>query len=173
MQQSADFQNPSAQLAREITRLQQQAGRRGLPPAVIALAGLRVTQLNGCERFLELDVAAARNAGESEQRLAAVPQWQSSPLFTDLERAALAWSEAATQAIQSRISLTAWKRLASQLAPGELVEVALAALRSAAPEELGARLTPQLTPQQIDDLTLLVTVLNTRNHCAGIGPTAP
>ena len=166
MQHSADIQNASAQL---LQQLQEQAGRRGLPFGLIALVGLRVTQLNGCAGFLALQTTAARAAGETERRLAALPDWQGSPLFTDLERAALEWSEAVTEAVQRRVPKEAWKRLAPQFAPGELVELALAAAQSEVPEELWARLTPQLTPQQIDDLTLLVTVLNTRNHCANAG----
>lgn len=38
----------------------------------------------------------ARAAGESEQRLYAVTAWRETPLFTDRERAALAWTEAIT-----------------------------------------------------------------------------
>ena len=172
MQQPVDAQ-VSAELLKQLQRVQERAGRSGLSPTLIALVCLRVTQLNGCARSLPVHATAARTAGETERRLAALPLWQGSPLFTDLERAALAWSEAATQAIQSRIPQTAWERLTPQLAPGELVELALATVRSEVPDELWARLTPQLTPQQIDDLTLLVTVLNTRNHCANAGgPTA-
>lgn len=173
MQNSSDVQKGSAMLVQQLQRLQEQAGRRGLPATVMALVGLRVTQLNGGSRFLALHIAAAQSAGETERRLAALPGWRGSPLFTGLERAALEWTEAVTLAVQRRVSKEAWKRLIPQFAAGELVELALAAAQSEVPDELWARLGPQLTPQQIDDLTLLVTVLNTRNYCASIdGPTA-
>lgn len=40
---------------------------------------------------------AARNAGESDERLFTVAAWRDSPYFTDAERAALALTEAVTR----------------------------------------------------------------------------
>jgi AhpD family alkylhydroperoxidase len=165
MQQSVDFEKASAELALQLKRLLEQAGS-GLPPTLIALVCLRVSQLNACERAVELHTVAARAAGETEARLAALSVWARSPLFTDRERAALLLSEAVTAALQSHLPQDAWKRLARQLTPEEIVDLTLLAAHSHVPEEIRTRLTSQFTQQQIDDLTVLTTVINTHSRCA-------
>lgn len=167
-----DVRDTRAELA-HLQWLQEMAGRRGLPRPLIALVCLRVAQLSACARFgaAALDLIGG---GETRERLTALPAWQESALFTRCERAALTWSEAVTCVLQRRLPEAAWKRLTPQLAPGELVELALAAAQRDVPEELWASLTPQLTPPQLDDLTVLVTVINTHIHCARTGgPAAP
>jgi AhpD family alkylhydroperoxidase len=165
MQQPLDFEKASADLGLQLQRLLGQAGS-DLPPSLIALVCLRVSQLNGCAGSVGLYTATARTAGETGARLAALSNWRLSPLFTDRERAALDWSEAVTAAVQSRLPEDAWRRLASQLSAEELVDLMLLAARSHVPDEIRTRLCLQLTQEQIDGLTVLVTVLNTRNRCA-------
>jgi alkylhydroperoxidase family enzyme len=43
-----------------------------------------------------MHTADARKHGESEQRLYLLNAWREAPLYTDRERAALAWTEAVT-----------------------------------------------------------------------------
>lgn len=160
--QPIDVQKASAELA----QLQEQAARSALEPSLVALVCLRVSQISGCAVFVDLHVAAAQTAGESEQRLGALALWHHSPLFTQRERAALEWSEAVTQVAHSHIPDEAWKRLLSQLAPAEIVDLTVLAAQCRVPDELWLRLTPELTQQEIDDLTYLVTVVSTRNRLA-------
>jgi len=45
----------------------------------------------------------ARLAGESEQRLYAVPVWRETPFFTPRERVALAWTDAVTEVSKTHV----------------------------------------------------------------------
>jgi alkylhydroperoxidase family enzyme len=44
-----------------------------------------------------MHTADARKQGETEERLYLLNAWRESPLYTDRERAALAWTEAVTE----------------------------------------------------------------------------
>ncbi|MBP9742563.1 MAG: carboxymuconolactone decarboxylase family protein [Burkholderiales bacterium] len=68
----------------------------GLEKQLLELVKLRASQINGCAYCVDVHTTIASKAGESQQRLHAVAVWQESPLFTQRERAALAWTEAVT-----------------------------------------------------------------------------
>src|SRR5918912_1690796 len=68
----------------------------GLEPKLIELVKTRASQINGCAYCLDMHTRDARALGETEQRLYLLPAWRESPLYTERERAALAWTEALT-----------------------------------------------------------------------------
>jgi len=67
--------------------------RSGLDPVVLELCRLRVAQLLGCDGELAERTASARDAGLDEPKIAILPQWPTSPVFTATERACLAYAE--------------------------------------------------------------------------------
>ena len=69
----------------------------GLEPALYELINMRVSQINGCAFCLAMHSADARKHGETEARLHLLPAWRETPLYTERERAALAWAEALTR----------------------------------------------------------------------------
>src|SRR3954469_19055318 len=76
-------------------------GACGLDHKLLALVKVRVSQMNGCAYCLHMHTAEARKAGESEQRLYLLNAWRESALYSDRERAALAWAEALTKIAES------------------------------------------------------------------------
>ena len=68
----------------------------GIEANLLELVRLRASYLNGCAFCVDMHTKDARAAGETEQRLYAVPVWRETPFFTPRERAALAWTEAVT-----------------------------------------------------------------------------
>src|SRR6516225_6947053 len=69
----------------------------GLEKRLIELVKMRASQINGCAYCLHVHSADARRAGETEQRLYLLNAWHEAPLYTERERAALAWTEALTR----------------------------------------------------------------------------
>jgi len=61
------------------------------------LVHLRASQINGCSVCVDMHAKAARNSGESEERVFAVAAWRETPYFNDSERAALDLTEALTR----------------------------------------------------------------------------
>src|SRR5262245_105741 len=76
--------------------------RSGLEPSLMHLVEIRASQINGCARCLHMHTADARKQGESEERLYLLDAWRESPLYSERERAALAWTEALTLVSQTR-----------------------------------------------------------------------
>jgi AhpD family alkylhydroperoxidase len=72
------------------------AEEAGLDGALIELLNIRISQINGCAYCLDLHLGDAVKNGESAQRLAVLPAWRDTELFTEKERAALTLAEAIT-----------------------------------------------------------------------------
>src|ERR1044072_375933 len=64
-----------------------------LEAPLVELVKIRASQINGCANCLNMHTAEARKHGETEQRLHVLAAWHEAPLFSDRERAALAWTE--------------------------------------------------------------------------------
>ena len=63
---------------------------------LVELIKLRASQINGCAYCIDMHWKTARAAGETEQRLAALPAWRETAFFTERERAALQLTESVT-----------------------------------------------------------------------------
>ncbi|GAT79447.1 alkylhydroperoxidase [Streptomyces sp. F-3] len=68
-----------------------------LPRATRELVTLRVSQINGCGACVDMHTKEATAAGESSVRLHLVAAWRESTVFTEAERAALAFAEEGTR----------------------------------------------------------------------------
>lgn len=69
----------------------------GLDRTLVELVNVRVSQINGCAYCLDVHVRDALKGGETTQRLAVLPAWRDTDLFTEQERAALTLAESVTQ----------------------------------------------------------------------------
>ncbi len=70
----------------------------GLDPQLYELVKIRASQLNSCAFCLDMHNRDARKAGEDQRRLDVLSAWREAPeLYTELERAALAFTEAVTR----------------------------------------------------------------------------
>ena len=72
------------------------ATEAGLDDTLIELLNVRISQINGCAFCLDMHVGDAVKNGESAQRLAVLPAWRDTTLFSEKERAALTLAEAIT-----------------------------------------------------------------------------
>lgn len=81
---------------RAMLALEEYVRGAGLEPSLVELVKLRASYMNGCAYCIDMHAKDARAAGETEQRLYAVPVWRETPFYTDRERAALGWTEAVT-----------------------------------------------------------------------------
>jgi AhpD family alkylhydroperoxidase len=72
-------------------------GNGSVAERTIELVCLRASQINGCAVCLDGHSRAAKEAGETDERLFTLAAWRESSYFTDAERAALALTEAVTR----------------------------------------------------------------------------
>ena len=108
-----------------------------LEPTLAELVKIRASQINGCANCINMHAIAAREHGETEQRIYLLSAWRESPCYTDRERAALDWTEALTR-----------------LSEGHTHESAYAALKV------------HFTEEEQVKLTLLINVINGWNRIA-------
>jgi len=95
----------------------------GLEPSLIELVKLRASQINGCAYCLHMHSKDARAHGETEERLYLLNAWRESPLYTEKERAALAWTEALTLISETHAPDDVYEELKKQFSEAEIVNI--------------------------------------------------
>src|SRR5262245_60794960 len=93
----------------------------GLDHSLAELVRLRASQINGCSYCIHMHVADAKAHGETDLRIIMLDGWRESPLFTDRERAALAWTESLTRITKSHASDADYELVKSQFSESEVV----------------------------------------------------
>ena len=93
---------------------------RHVEPTLYHLIKMRASQVNGCAFCLHMHTDQALRHGETPQRLTALDAWEESPLFTDKERAALAWTEEVTLIADSGASKPAYDALKAHFSEEEI-----------------------------------------------------
>src|SRR5215831_5502258 len=84
------------------------------------LIRIRASQLNGCAYCIDMHTKDARSAGETEQRIYALPAWRETAFFSARERAALALTESVTLMPQTHVPEPDFADAAAQFTPAEL-----------------------------------------------------
>jgi AhpD family alkylhydroperoxidase len=98
----------------------------GLERSLLELVKIRASQINGCAYCLHMHTRDARKAGETEDRLNLLSAWRESPLYSERERAALAWTETLTTLDGRPVDEAEYRNMAAQFAPQEQVQLSLA-----------------------------------------------
>jgi AhpD family alkylhydroperoxidase len=96
MKPRMNFYQAAPDTIKALTALEAQIQGSGLEQSLIELVKTRASQINGCAFCINMHTQDARKHGETEQRLYLLNAWRESPVYTDRERAALAWTEAVT-----------------------------------------------------------------------------
>lgn len=97
----------------------------GLEKSLVELVKIRASQINGCAFCLHMHATEARKSGETEERIYLLDAWGESPLYTDRERAALAWTEALTLVHQTHAPEDVYQQLRAHFTEEEQVKLTL------------------------------------------------
>lgn len=95
--------------------------KSGLDNKLIALAELRVSQLNGCAYCCSFHNQELRNMGLPQEVLDRLPGWKHSNAFDHQQELVLQWAEAITLMQEDLPSLR--EKLDKQFTPKEVVEL--------------------------------------------------
>ncbi len=99
------------------------AAGEGLESSLKELVRVRASQLNGCVYCIDMHSTDAREGGESEQRLYALPGWQEAPYYTERERAALQLTDSMTLLSESHVPDDVYQRAVNQFPEEELAQL--------------------------------------------------
>ena len=96
MKPRLNFFQAAPETIKALTALETQLQGSGLEQSLIELVKTRASHITGCAYCINMHTQDARKHGEAEQRLYLLNAWREAPIYTDRERAALAWTEAVT-----------------------------------------------------------------------------
>ena len=96
MQPRLNYLQIAPETVKAAVALETVLAKSGLETSLYHLVKTRASQINGCAFCVHMHTKDARAHGETEERLYLLSAWRESPLYSDRERAALAWTEALT-----------------------------------------------------------------------------
>src|SRR5512134_3729986 len=103
--------------------LETHLAKSGLEPSLYHLVKTRASQINGCAYCIHMHTKDARAHGETEERLYLLDAWRESPLYTERERAALAWTESLTRISETHAPDADYELVRAQFKDDELVKL--------------------------------------------------
>ena len=137
MEPRLDFYKASPAAIKALVGVEERIAKSALEKSLTELVRLRASQINGCAFCVDMHTTDARKGGETDRRLATVVVWRETPFFTDRERAAVAWTEALTLVSQDHVPDSVWEAV-----------------------------KPHFSDEEIVDLTLLISAINSWNRFA-------
>jgi AhpD family alkylhydroperoxidase len=137
MKPRMNFISAAPDTVKALSALEAQVQGSGLEQSLIELVKTRASQINGCAFCINMHTQDARKRGETEQRLYLLNAWREAPVYTDRERAALAWTEAVTLISQTH-----------------------------APEDLYNEVRAHFSETETVNLTMLIATINSWNRLA-------
>jgi AhpD family alkylhydroperoxidase len=126
MQARLNYTKASPATYQALLALQAAVDKSGLDKKLQELVKIRASQINKCAYCLHMHTRDARRGGESEERIYLLEAWRESPLYTDRERAALAWTEALTLLPEMGAPDDVYAEIAAQFSEPEIASLTLA-----------------------------------------------
>ena len=97
----------------------------GLEATLREFVRLLASTLNGCEYCIGLHTRELQQRNETAERIAGVTAWRDSELYTQRERAALAWTEAVTNIQQGHAPEAVYDEVRKHFSEVETVDLTL------------------------------------------------
>ena len=95
-------------------------------PRLLALVKTRASQINGCAYCLHMHSEEARKLGENEARLLLLSAWEESTMYSERERAALAWTEALTRVSETHAPDDVYNEVRRVFSEEETIKLSIA-----------------------------------------------
>lgn len=96
MEQRIKYHSYAPELMKQVYALNKAVDECGLEKSLLHLVKLRASQINGCSFCVNMHSHEALHDGDSQQRVLMVSAWKESPVFSERERAAFAYTDAVT-----------------------------------------------------------------------------
>jgi AhpD family alkylhydroperoxidase len=126
MKPRIQFFNAAPDLIKQVQVLNKAVDECGLEPGLLHLVKLRASQINGCSFCVDMHSKEAMRDGDTQQRVFLVSAWKESPLFSDRERAALAYTETVTMISEAGVPDALYEATLKHFSEEELVKLSVA-----------------------------------------------
>lgn len=129
MSRRMDYSTASPAVMKAMQAMEASARSLVADDVLYELVKLRASQINGCAFCVDMHAIDARAAGEREDRIYLLPMWREAPkLYSDRERAALAWTESLTLVASTGVPDADFELARSQFSEAELSNLTLAVI---------------------------------------------
>lgn len=125
MQQRFDYYKADPASLQAMLALEKHVTTNALDHNLRELIKLRASQINGCAYCVDMHSKDLLKHSEIQQRLTVLCVWRESPVFTDKERAAFAWTEAVTLVSESQVPNDVYEEFAKHFTEQERVQITL------------------------------------------------
>lgn len=126
MKQRLQFFSAAPELMKVVAALNKAVEESGLERSLLHLIKLRASQINGCSFCVDMHSKEAMQDGETQQRVFLVSAWKESPLFSERERAAFAYTEAVTLISNAGVPDALYEATRKHFSDEELVKLSVA-----------------------------------------------
>jgi len=127
MSQRIDYTQVSPAGAKALGSVYGYVMQSGLDPVLVDLVYLRVSQINGCAYCLDMHTRDLMKKGVTIDKLALVQAWrEAGKVFSEREKAALAWAESVTQVAQTGVPDADFQAASAVFSEKELVDLTFA-----------------------------------------------
>lgn len=126
MKARIEYDNFVPEIYKALMPLEHHVRKSGLEESLLDLVRMRASQLNGCAYCIDMHSKDARARGETEQRLYELDAWRETPFYSDRERAALEWAEAVTLITNGHVPDAVFEAVRQHFTDQELVNLTLA-----------------------------------------------
>jgi AhpD family alkylhydroperoxidase len=123
MKPRLNYLQAAPETLKALITLETHLANSGLEQSLYYLVKTRASQINGCAYCIHMHTRDARAHGETEERLYLLDAWRESPLYTERERAALAWTESLTLISQTHAPDEDYELVRAQFKDDELVKL--------------------------------------------------
>jgi AhpD family alkylhydroperoxidase len=125
MKARLNFYQAAPDTIKALSALEDHLRSTGLEPSLFELVKIRASQINGCAFCINMHTQDARKNGETEQRIYLLDAWREAPLYTDRERAALAWTESVTLVSETHVPDDVYEQVRGKFSDAELVNLTM------------------------------------------------
>jgi AhpD family alkylhydroperoxidase len=125
MKPRMNFYQAAPDTIKALNALETHIQSTGLEKSLIELVKIRASQINGCAFCINMHTDDARKRGETEQRIYLLDAWRESPLYSDRERAALAWTESVTLISETHAPDDVYEQLRTQFSEEDTVNLTM------------------------------------------------
>lgn len=126
MEQRLKYQSYAPELMKQVYALNKAVEECGLEKSLLHLIKLRASQINGCSFCVNMHSHEALRDGDTQQRVLLVSAWKESPLFTERERAAFAYTEAVTKIADAGVPNALWEATRQHFSEEEITKLTVA-----------------------------------------------
>lgn len=127
MSERIDFYTVAPEGMKALGTVYSYVSQSGLAHDLVELVFLRVSQINGCAYCIDMHTKALHKAGLGWQKIVLTQVWQEAGnLFTEAEKAALAWAESVTLIADGGASDALYDKVATQFSAKEIVDLTIA-----------------------------------------------